>query len=149
MPFVKGQSGNPSGSNRGQALPPKPFEAALKRAVIQGNGKQLRDMAEKVLELAVEGEQWACIFVADRLDGKPKQVITGENGEAPVMVQSITYNIVDATKATNRSVTPPIDVKPVRPQPIATNGVMARLAARSGIREGSATDVMAAVRRSA
>ena len=119
MPFEKGKSGNPQGVPA-NGLPPRPFEAALKRAVIQGNGKQLRDMAEKVLELAVEGEQWACVFVADRLDGKPRQAIpAADDNGMPVTVGSITYHIVDATKPTDRSTAPPVaataEVKPIRP----------------------------------
>lgn len=115
MTWVKGQSGNPAGGQPG-ALPPRPFEAALKRAIIQEDSKRLRAMAEKVLNLAAKGEQWACVFVADRLDGKPKQVITGGNaadGDQPVaVVGAITYHIVDATNTTDRSKTPPATSRP-------------------------------------
>jgi hypothetical protein len=112
MPFVKGQSGNPEG--RTSALPPRPFEAALKRALIQENSHRLRKMAEQVLDLAAEGEQWAVIFVADRLDGKPRQAVPTKDEEGnPVMVGSITYHIVDATKPTDRS-REPASVTPLR-----------------------------------
>jgi hypothetical protein len=114
MPFVKGQSGNPGG--HGGPLPPRPFEAALKRAIIQENSYRLRQMAEQVLDLAAQGEQWACLFVADRLDGKPRQAVPtqDEDGNA-VTVGSITYHIVDATKPTDRSKTAPASVTPLLP----------------------------------
>lgn len=141
MSFGNGKGKQNPGGQALVALPPRPFEAALKRALIQENSHRLRKMAEQVLDLAAAGEQWAIQFVADRLDGKPKQVISGENGETPVFVQSITYNIVDATKTTNRDVTPPKLTRIPPPQPIAANGVVARARASS--------DVMAPVRRSA
>ena len=68
MAFQKGQSGNPGGQPK-----EKPFLAALNRAIVQKEGEQLRVAAEKVLELAAAGEQWAVQFVADRTDGKPSQ----------------------------------------------------------------------------
>lgn len=70
MAFVKGQSGNPEGRQ-----PNKPFLDALNRAIKQDDGKKLRAAADKVLELAEQGEQWAIQFLADRTDGKPSQQI--------------------------------------------------------------------------
>ena len=72
MPWVKGQSGNPSG-----AAPPKRFAAALDRAIAQGDGKKLRDAAEQLLDQAAAGEQWAIAMLADRIDGKVPQAIEG------------------------------------------------------------------------
>ena len=137
MSFGNGKGKQNPGGQALVALPPRPFEAALKRALIQENSHRLRKMAEQVLDLAAAGEQWAIQFVADRLDGKPKQVISGENGETPVFVQSITYNIVDATKTTNRDVTPP------------KLGVVKTAAAPAAVARTYNNDVMAPVRRSA
>lgn len=113
--FAAGKGKSNPGGQPTTALPPRPFEAALKRALIQENSHRLRKMAEQVLDLAAEGEQWAVIFVADRLDGKPRQAIPTKDDEGnPVMVGSITYHIVDATKPTDRS-REPASVTPLRP----------------------------------
>lgn len=58
------------------------FEQALTRAITQDDGKRLRAAAEKLLDLASEGTPWAVQYLADRLDGKPKQSteMTGEDG---------------------------------------------------------------------
>lgn len=68
MPFKPGQSGNPDGRRKEQK-----FSAALHRAIVQDNGERLRKAAEKLLDLAAEGEAWAIGMLADRLDGKPAQ----------------------------------------------------------------------------
>lgn len=70
MPFQPGQSGNPNGTKR-----EKKFLAALERAIAQDNSQRLRDAAEKVLDMAAAGEAWAVQFIADRLDGKPRQEV--------------------------------------------------------------------------
>lgn len=77
MAFTKGQSGNPSGMKR-----EKKFLAALERAIAQDDSQRLRDAAEKVLDLAAQGESWAVQFIADRLDGKAMQQVehSGEVG---------------------------------------------------------------------
>lgn len=77
MPFAPGQSGNPAGYRREAK-----FAAALERAIAQDKAQRLRDAAEKLLDLAAAGEQWAVKELADRLDGKPKQAteLTGPNG---------------------------------------------------------------------
>jgi hypothetical protein len=61
------------------------FNSALKRAVVQDDGKRLRATAEKLLDLAAAGEAWAVRELADRLDGKAAQGIqlTGED-EGPI-----------------------------------------------------------------
>ena len=52
------------------------FDGALKRAIAQDDGKRLRDAAEKLLELASQGEAWAIKELADRLDGKSQQSVS-------------------------------------------------------------------------
>lgn len=57
----------------------KPWEKALQRAVIQ-DPNRLAKLAEKVLQMAEEGDMQAIKELGDRLDGKPKQTqeISGE-----------------------------------------------------------------------
>lgn len=74
----------------------KAFYGALSRAIAQDDGKRLRAAAEKLLDLASEGEGWALKELADRLDGKAAQsvAVTGEDG-GPIKVQRIERVIVD------------------------------------------------------
>ena len=53
----------------------KAFDAALRRAIAQDEGKRLRASAEKLLDLASDGERWAVEMLADRLDGKARQTV--------------------------------------------------------------------------
>ena len=63
----------------------KPFRDALmvaiKAAEADGNPKSLRRVAEKLLSEAATGNVQAIKEVADRLDGKVPQGISGEGGE--------------------------------------------------------------------
>ena len=83
MPFEPGQSGNPAGGAK-----IKRFYAALDRAIVQEDGKRLREAAEKLLDLASQGEAWAIQHLADRLDGKPAQQLqhTGAD-DGPLVVR--------------------------------------------------------------
>ena len=82
MPFPKGTSGNPGGKPK----IPKPFLETVNRAIVADDGRRLRAAAEKLLDLAAEGEQWAVCHLADRLDGKPAQAITGADGGPLVVI---------------------------------------------------------------
>ena len=64
--------GQPGNNNAGKN---KPFWRALDRAIVQDDGKRIREAAEKLLDLASRGEQWAVKELADRLDGKAAQSI--------------------------------------------------------------------------
>ena len=69
MPFEKGHK---------HGAKSKLFDGALRRAIAQDDGVRLRAAAEKLLDLAAEGEQWAINTLADRLDGKAAQSVTVE-----------------------------------------------------------------------
>lgn len=64
------------------------FEQALHRAIAQDSGDRIRRAAETLLDKAAEGEIWAIQMLADRLDGKPTQMVVGggENGEHEVSI---------------------------------------------------------------
>lgn len=72
------------------------FSDALRRAIAQDDGQRIRDAAEKMLDLAAAGEQWAVKEVFDRLEGKAAQalMLTGEDG-GPIKVQKIERLVVD------------------------------------------------------
>lgn len=86
MPFVKGQTGNAKGA------PPKEkrFSEVLNRAIVQDKSKRLREAAEQLLTHAASGEPWALQMLADRLDGKPAQAITGGDG-GPLTVEIVRF----------------------------------------------------------
>ena len=44
---------------------------AIKRAVHQDDGKKLRSMVDKMMDLAIDGDVSAAVFIRDSLDGKP------------------------------------------------------------------------------
>lgn len=48
----------------------------LRRAIVQEDGKRLRQGVEKLLDAYAEGEPWAHQYVRDTLDGKPAQSMT-------------------------------------------------------------------------
>lgn len=57
----------------------------LRRAIVQGDGERLRRIAEKVLDLAEEGNMVAIKELGDRLDGKSQQAIVGADGGAVIL----------------------------------------------------------------
>ena len=78
--------GAPQGNNN--AGRNKPFWRAIDRAIVQDDGKRLRQAAETLLDLAAAGEQWAVRELADRLDGKAPQAITDNEGN-PLTIQFV------------------------------------------------------------
>ena len=55
------------------------YRQALRRAMAHRSGttsKALEELAEKCIEAAMDGEQWAIKEIADRFDGKPAQSLT-------------------------------------------------------------------------
>jgi hypothetical protein len=53
----------------------KPFTDVLRVALLSGGGRRLRVIADKLVEKAEQGDLQAIREVADRLDGKPSQII--------------------------------------------------------------------------
>lgn len=82
------RGGQPGNDN---ATKGKPWAAALIRAAAQDPNK-LRRIAEKVMEMAEQGDIAAIREIGDRLDGKPKQAteVSGEGG-GPLTVQIMRF----------------------------------------------------------
>ena len=82
MPF---QPGNQLGKKYGL------WRAALDRAIVQEDGKRLRAAAEKLLDMAAEGDLGAIKELGDRIDGKPAQavIMSGDEDAAPVQVRAV------------------------------------------------------------
>ena len=72
----------PAPKGNQNAVKPKLFEAALKRALLADDAVKLRALADKLIARAEEGDVPALREVADRMDGKPTQQteLTGANG---------------------------------------------------------------------
>ena len=67
-------AGAPEGntnSNRNNRL----WGDTIRRAIIQGDANKLRKIADKLLEMAEQGDMQAIKELGDRLDGKPNQSI--------------------------------------------------------------------------
>ena len=62
----------------------KLFHGELHKALIQEDRLKLRQIADKLVEKAIEGEPWAVKEIMDRVDGKAVQSteISGVDGEA-------------------------------------------------------------------
>ena len=85
----------------------KSFANMLNIALKEADGRtldgqpntKLRQIAEKLVAKAIEGEGWAIKEIADRTDGKPFQQIemTGEDGGA-LKVEVVTRRIIDPAK---------------------------------------------------
>ena len=56
----------------------RPWSDAIRRIVVQNNGKRLRATAERLVEAAETGDVSALKELGDRLDGKPLQAIAAE-----------------------------------------------------------------------
>jgi len=84
-------AGNPNPTG---AKPDKLIRDALKAAIRQEPTK-LKRMAEKVLDMAVDGDMQAVNFIADRVDGKAVQAIVGDDEAAPIRT-SLTVEFVSA-----------------------------------------------------
>jgi hypothetical protein len=64
----------------------KLWEESIRRAVLADDGKRLRSIAEKLLDLAAEGDIAAMKEIGDRLDGKAVQGVAGLDGGPVEMV---------------------------------------------------------------
>lgn len=63
----------------------KVWISALRRVIAQDDGKRLRLAAEKLVDLAVDGNVPALKELGDRLDGKAAQaLLLGEDRENPI-----------------------------------------------------------------
>lgn len=67
----------------------KDWASAIKRALAKEEGYEagLDRLAGKLVKAADAGDQWALIEIGNRLDGKPAQVIAGDDDLPPVKVE--------------------------------------------------------------
>jgi hypothetical protein len=82
-PFQPGQSGNPNGRPKS-----KPFKDAIQRALKEAEGDEdmLNAVALALVKKAKEGDVPAIKELADRLDGKVTQPVSGDEDGSPIVV---------------------------------------------------------------
>jgi hypothetical protein len=76
--FKPGKSGNPEGTRKNTLV-----RDCLLRINAQSDGNMVRNVCEKLVELAEEGEQWAVQELFNRIDGKPVQQVAGDD-DSPI-----------------------------------------------------------------
>ena len=84
--------GAPAGNKN--ATKNKVWIAAINRAVSQDDGKKLRAAAEKLLDLAADGDIAAIRELGDRLDGKSHQSTSISNEDGTPILTGVTVNFV-------------------------------------------------------
>ena len=72
----------------------KLFYNQLRKVLVQEDQLKLRQIAEKLVEAAQEGEAWAVKEIMDRVDGKAVQSTTFEDAEGNSLLQAIEVTIV-------------------------------------------------------
>ena len=81
-PFKKGQSGNPKGRPKKDKCIPE-----ILRRITAENDKsgvtKLNLILNNVVNEAIKGDTWSIQFIADRMEGKPAQVIQQTIEELP------------------------------------------------------------------
>jgi len=82
--------GAPAGNQNAKSA--KRWQSAITRALAKAAGGEgleagLDKLAEKLVSAAESGEQWALLEIGNRLDGKPAQVIAGDDDLPPVKVK--------------------------------------------------------------
>jgi hypothetical protein len=100
-PWPKGTSGN-----QGQRY--KEFTEQIRIVVREIDPttrlRKLRRIAMKVVDLAMEGEGWACCMVADRLEGKPATEAT-VNALTERPIRELSDDEIEALILAHKSIT--------------------------------------------
>ena len=65
--------GAPLGNQNGKKN--HPWSEAIQRALLAENGKKLRAIADKIVQLAMDGDIQAIKELGDRVEGKPAQPV--------------------------------------------------------------------------
>lgn len=74
--FKKGVSGNPKGRPKGStSIAGLIKKIGAEDISAKSDYDKLEFIMRKVFDFAVQGESWAVHFIADRLEGKPRQVV--------------------------------------------------------------------------
>jgi len=72
----------------------KLFYNQLRKVLVQEDQLKLRQIAEKLVEAAQEGEAWAVKEIMDRVDGKAHQSTSIEDAEGNNLIQAIEVRFI-------------------------------------------------------
>ena len=80
--------------NKNSTFDKRLFANAVHRAAVQQDGKALRKIVDSLFVKGEQGDVAAIKEIADRLDGKAPQAITGEGG-GPLVLQIVKFSDAD------------------------------------------------------
>jgi hypothetical protein len=76
------------------------WDATLRRALLASDGEKLRELAEKLIEKALEGDVSALREIGDRIDGKAHQQLTLSGDEDnPLRVEKVVREVLKPAMA--------------------------------------------------
>lgn len=79
----------------------KLFAEQLRKVLVQDDALKLRAIAKKLADAAEEGEPWAVKEIMDRIDGKPHQSTSIEDGEGNPILTNIQVTFVKPPELPN------------------------------------------------
>jgi|DEB0MinimDraft_3_1074331.scaffolds.fasta_scaffold140172_2 hypothetical protein len=87
-------------TNPGGRKSDKPMRDALMLALTEKLGpdddrRKLRVVADKAVEMALEGDREMIKLIFDRTDGKAVQPIVGDDDHAPLTINEVRFVVVD------------------------------------------------------
>ena len=88
------KGGAPEGNQN--AKKGKLFAEQLRKVLVQNDLLKLRQVTEKLVDAAIEGEPWAVKEVIDRMDGKAVQATEISGPEGAEFAKGIGFVFVDA-----------------------------------------------------
>ena len=87
--FKPGVSGNPNGRPKGaRSIPDILKKIGDEEGTVDGQKSKLDGIMYKVFEYALEGRPWAVQFIADRTEGKAKEIREVTNKNEPIKIMS-------------------------------------------------------------
>ncbi len=87
--FKSGVSGNPNGRPKGvQSIPDILKKIGEEEGTLDGKSK-LDVIMYKVFQYALEGKPWAVQFIADRTEGKAKEIREVTNKNEPITIITV------------------------------------------------------------
>jgi|GEM_PF-5159702 len=80
--FKKGVSGNPKGRPKKDRCIPDILKKITDEQ-IAGDESKLYQILNEVVNRALAGDNWCIQFIADRMEGRPSQVVQNQSEELP------------------------------------------------------------------